>query len=136
MGLGALFRGINPKKTPMATAVPASLNMHIVSTNLAKTLVCKREYDVILWHNKQRISSNIDHHTPLLNTTFWRESNQAVTPGITRPLHATGYNSEPYSSFYIQTKSSQIQLCQVKIQHTYPQKLISKTEHGTTVGKE
>ena len=50
------------------TAAPASLNMHVVSTNFAKPLVCKREYDVILWHHKQRIPSNNDHHTPLLNT--------------------------------------------------------------------
>jgi len=43
--------------------------MHVVSTNFAKTLVCKREYDVMLRRHKQRISSN--HHTPLLNTRIW-----------------------------------------------------------------
>ena len=65
--------------------------MQVASTNFAKTLVCKREYDVILWRHHQRISSNNDHHTPLFNTRIWRGAyNQAVTPGITRPLHATG----------------------------------------------
>ena len=56
------------------TAAPASLNMHVVSTNFAKTLVCKREYDVILWRHKQCISSNNGHHrpTPLLNTRIWQ----------------------------------------------------------------
>jgi len=33
--------------------------------------VCKREYDVILWRNKQCMSSNNDYHTPLLNTRIW-----------------------------------------------------------------
>jgi len=36
------------------TAAPASLNMHVVSTNFTKTLVCKRQYDVILWRHKER----------------------------------------------------------------------------------
>jgi len=76
--------------SPCPTAVPASLNLHVVSTNFARILDCKREYDVILWRHKQRISSNNDHHTPLLNTRIWKgASNQAVAPGITRPLHAT-----------------------------------------------
>jgi len=43
----------------------------VVSTNFAKTLVCKRECGVILCRHKQRISSNNDHHTPLLNTRIW-----------------------------------------------------------------
>jgi len=34
--------------SPCPTAALASLNMHGVSTNFTKTLVCKREYDVIL----------------------------------------------------------------------------------------
>jgi len=30
------------------------------------------------------------HHTPLFNTRIWLGAyNQAVTPGIIRPLHAT-----------------------------------------------
>jgi len=45
--------------------------MYVVSTNLAQTLVCKREYNVILWRHKQSISSNNDHHAPLLNTGNW-----------------------------------------------------------------
>jgi len=63
--------GDKPPKDPRGDRCSGVLNMHIVSTNLAKTLVCKREYHVILWRHKQRISSNNDHHTPLLNTTFW-----------------------------------------------------------------
>jgi len=51
--LGALFGGAKPTKSPalrrecFPTAAAASLNMHIVSTNFAKMLVCKREYEVI-----------------------------------------------------------------------------------------
>ena len=61
--------------------------LHVVSTNFVKTLVCKRENDVILWRHKLRISSNNDHHTPLLNTEFGRGAyNQSVSPGVTRPL--------------------------------------------------
>jgi len=63
--------------------------------NIAKTLVCKREYDVILWRHKQRISTNHHHHTPLLNTGRVA-SNQVVVPGITRPLHAT----DTYAGFF------------------------------------
>jgi len=40
------------------TAALASLNTHVVSANFAKTLICKHDYDVILHHHKQRISSN------------------------------------------------------------------------------
>jgi len=60
--------------------------MHVVSTNFAKTLVCKREYDVILW----RISNNKTTIPHCLILKFRRgASNQAVVPVITRPLHAT-----------------------------------------------
>jgi len=38
---------------------------------LRQNLGCKPEYDVILWRHKHRISSNNDHHTPLLNTRLW-----------------------------------------------------------------
>jgi len=43
--------------------------MHVVSANFAEALVCKREYDVILWRHKQRISSNNGYHTPMLKTS-------------------------------------------------------------------
>jgi len=71
--------------------------MYVVSTNFAKTLFCKYEYNVILWRHKLRISSNNDHHTPLLNTVleFGRGAyNQAVGLGITRPLHVTALTPE------------------------------------------
>jgi len=45
--------------------------MHIVLTISAKTLACKRDYDVTLLRHKQRKSSNNLHHTPLLNTRIW-----------------------------------------------------------------
>ena len=50
-------------------------------------MLCK--YDVMLWRHKQRATSNNDHHTPLQILEFGRGAyNQAVAPGITRPLHA------------------------------------------------
>jgi len=45
--------------------------MHVASTNFAKTLDCKREYDVTLWRHKQLMSSNNIYHTPLFNTRSW-----------------------------------------------------------------
>ena len=36
-----------------------------MSTNFAKTLVWKHEYDVNLWHHKQRTPNTNDHHVPL-----------------------------------------------------------------------
>ena len=77
--------------SPCPTAAPASLNMHVVSTNFAKTLVYQSEYDVILSRHKQRISSNKTTIRRCLVLKFRRgASNQAVASGITRPLHATG----------------------------------------------
>jgi len=76
-GLEALFGGAKPTKSSAwrrecsPTAAPASLNMHVVSTNFAKTLVCKRWYYVILWRPKQHLFSNNDDHKPLLNTRIW-----------------------------------------------------------------
>jgi len=69
--------------SPCPTAAPASLNMHVVSTNFAKTLICKREYDVILWRHKERISNNNDHYTPMLNTRIWKGGIQSSS----RPGH-------------------------------------------------
>jgi len=40
-------------------------NMHIMSTNLAKTLIWKYDYDAKLWRRKQRTPSTNDYHTPL-----------------------------------------------------------------------
>jgi len=58
--------------------------MHIVSTNLAKMLDWKHEYDVKLWRHKQRTPNTNDHlchwikpthenflRTPL-TTTYWK----------------------------------------------------------------
>jgi len=42
--------------------------MHIMSTNFAKTLVWKHEYDVKLWCHKDRTPQTIDHHMPLNET--------------------------------------------------------------------
>jgi len=40
-------------------------NMHIMSTNFAKRLVWKHEYDVKLWRHKQHTANTNDHHMPL-----------------------------------------------------------------------
>ena len=48
--------------------------MPIMSTNFAKTLVRKHEYDVKLWRHKQRIPSTNDHHMPLTETFPWKFS--------------------------------------------------------------
>jgi len=78
MDLGTLFGGAKPLKGPLVETgllpyrCPGVPEYAVVlSTNFAKTLVCKREYDVILWRHKQRITSNNDHHTPLLNNRIW-----------------------------------------------------------------
>jgi len=42
--------------------------MHIVSTNFAKALLWKHEYDVKLWRHKQRTPNTNDHHVPLNET--------------------------------------------------------------------
>ena len=39
--------------------------MHIVSTDFAKTLVWKHEYDVKLWRHKQYTPNINDHHMTL-----------------------------------------------------------------------
>jgi len=39
--------------------------MHIMSTNFAKTLVWKYDYDVELWRHKERTPNKNDHHMPL-----------------------------------------------------------------------
>jgi len=65
--------------------------MQLVSTNFAKTLVCKREYDVILWPHKLHISSSNDHHMPLLNTRIGRrghtiKQSPRASPDLCTPL--------------------------------------------------
>jgi len=42
--------------------------MHIMSTNFAKTLVWKQEYDVKFWHHEQCAPNTNDHHMPLNET--------------------------------------------------------------------
>jgi len=59
--------------------------MHIVSTNFAKMLVWKHEYDVQLWRRKQRTRNRNDHHMPLNETPLWKFSAYATGQG-TRSL--------------------------------------------------
>jgi len=61
--------------------------MHVVSTNFAKMLVCKRENDVTnSLYPVTMTTIGLRHCSPL---EFGRgASNQATAPGITRPLHA------------------------------------------------
>ena len=44
------------------------MKMHIMSTNFAKTLVWKHEYDVKLLRHKQGTPNTNDHHVPLNGT--------------------------------------------------------------------
>jgi len=55
--------------------------MQTVSTNITEALVCKREYYVILWRQKQLISSNNDHHTPHSILEFRRGAYNQAVPG-------------------------------------------------------
>jgi len=62
-------------------------NMHIVSTSFAKTLVSKREYDVT--NRVYPVTMTTIRHCSI--PEFDRGAyNQAVAPGITRPLDVTG----------------------------------------------
>jgi len=58
------------------------MNMHIVSTNFATTLISKHEYDVKLWRHKQRTPNTISHHTPLSETPPWKFSAYATDLGL------------------------------------------------------
>jgi len=43
-------------------------NMHVVSTNFAKTFLWKHKHDVKLWCQKQHTPSKNEQHTSLKNT--------------------------------------------------------------------
>jgi len=51
-----------------------------MSTNFAKTLVWKHEYDVKLWRHKQRTPNTNDHHMPLKENPPWKFSAYATEP--------------------------------------------------------
>jgi len=57
--------------------------MHIMSTNFAKTLVWKQEYDVKLWRHKQLTPNTNDHHMALNENP--RHENFLRTPLHIRP---------------------------------------------------
>jgi len=42
--------------------------MHNISTNFAKMLVWKDEYDIKLWRHKEWTANTNDHHIPLIET--------------------------------------------------------------------
>jgi len=72
------------------------VEQYVRCVNKLRQTNAKRQNDVILLHHKQRISSYIDHHTPLHCSTPESVSgayNQAVVPGITRPLQVTDHTS-------------------------------------------
>jgi len=52
--------------------------MHIMSTNFAKTLVWKHEFDVKLWRRKERTPNTNDHHIPLNELPPWKFSAYAT----------------------------------------------------------
>jgi len=64
--------------------------MHIMSTNFAKKLVWKDEYDVKLWRHKERTANANDNHMPLIETPPWKSSAYATTLccAIYQPLTA------------------------------------------------
>jgi len=49
-----------------------------MSTNFAKALVWKHEYDVNLWRHKQRTVNANDHHMPLNENSPWKFSAYAI----------------------------------------------------------
>jgi len=54
----------------------------IASTNFAKTLDWKREFNVAVWRHKQRTPSNNDHHTPLHFTLSFKCGNKFISPNF------------------------------------------------------
>jgi len=79
--------------SPCLTTAPASLNMHVVSSNFAKTVFASVNMtsccDII--NNVYPVTLTTIHHCTILE--FGRgASKEAVAPGITRPLHATGHS--------------------------------------------
>jgi len=52
--------------------------MHIMSTNFAKALVWKHEYDVKLWHHKERTPNTNDYHMPPNENFPWKFSAYAT----------------------------------------------------------
>ena len=68
-----------------------------MSTNFAKTLVWKHEYDVILWRHKQRTPNTNDYPMPLNETPPWKVS-----------AYATGKQSEDlrYNTYCCVTRYS------------------------------
>jgi len=57
-------------------------NVHIMSTNFAKTLFWKQDYDVKLWRHKQRTPNTNDYPMPLNEAPPWKVS--AYATGCTR----------------------------------------------------
>jgi len=55
--------------------------MHIMSTNVTKTLVWKHGNDVKLWRHKHRTLNAIDHHMTLNQTPPWIFSAYATDAG-------------------------------------------------------
>jgi len=49
-----------------------------MSTNFAKTLVWKQDYDVILWRHKQPTPNTNDYPMPLNETSPWKVSAYAT----------------------------------------------------------
>jgi len=69
--------------------------LDIMSTNLAKTLVWKHEYDVIFWRHKQRTLDTNDHHMPLNETPQWKFYAYATGPGCVRTRSVWAWTQKP-----------------------------------------
>ena len=80
---------------PCPTAAPASLNMHVASTNFAKTLVANLNMTSYcdVTNSVYPVTMTTICHCSILEFVKGA-SNQAVAPGITTPLHATGMKSQ------------------------------------------
>ena len=73
--------------SPCPTAAPASLNIHVMSTNFAKTLVPNP-----ITNSVYAVTMTTIRQCSILELCRGA-SNQAIAPGITRPLRATAYAS-------------------------------------------
>ena len=71
--------------------------MQIISTNFAKTLVWKHEYDVKMWRHKQLTPNANDHHMHWMKSPPWKVSAYATAAyrfSISRLIALNGWGTE------------------------------------------
>jgi len=85
-------------------------NLHVVSTNLTKTLVCIREYDVILWRHKRIYPVTMATVRQCFNTIILKNAyHLTVAPGLIRPLYATASTAADLRNAFGTRELSQLQ---------------------------